>query len=198
MNLICIGVVTLALNTTGAAIFDLRTFPTWANGTNCSPWQHSGRVLPWQLFQRCWPTVNSPYKNSLSLLSWVAGKSKLHITVDIVLSKYYYRNFWGYKAIKNTYELFTLTFKAVSSVWSHASVLNYCLQCLVPQMGINTCCCPSGRLVVWPQHTVLAAVWVVWRHFHIVSIVCGVVQCRIHFRIICISVKESFALHRGI
>lgn len=37
MNLICIGVVTLALNTTGAAIFDLRTFPTWANGTNCSP-----------------------------------------------------------------------------------------------------------------------------------------------------------------
>eukprot|EP01002_Notosolenus_urceolatus_P010636 NODE_37903_length_174_cov_0.816000_g36733_i0.p4 GENE.NODE_37903_length_174_cov_0.816000_g36733_i0~~NODE_37903_length_174_cov_0.816000_g36733_i0.p4 ORF type:complete len:56 (-),score=13.44 NODE_37903_length_174_cov_0.816000_g36733_i0:6-146(-) len=37
MNLLCIGVVALAVHTWGYAMFDLGTYPDWAvAGTNCT------------------------------------------------------------------------------------------------------------------------------------------------------------------
>ena len=43
MNILCVGIVALALNTTGVPIFDLGNFPDWANssvlamaGSECS------------------------------------------------------------------------------------------------------------------------------------------------------------------
>ena len=44
MNLICIGIVTVALNTIGVAIFDLGTFPSWANGTEAGVCIQSGNT----------------------------------------------------------------------------------------------------------------------------------------------------------
>ncbi|XP_037085207.1 solute carrier family 13 member 5-like [Pollicipes pollicipes] len=37
MNLLCVGVITLLTNTLGVSIFELHTFPAWANGTVAAP-----------------------------------------------------------------------------------------------------------------------------------------------------------------